>query len=312
LHSSKSVFPSRTAFIRGFGCLSSEQSTPFPAATADIKEAFELGRLCRCEFLGFAAGGLVLQAPVEACAAVLKQDLFQEDSAAAGRNTLSIERKPMSVYTIYVDASEEHNYGAKPMDGDFKQVYPVGYEFDPNSNDPAAAGNMIRLPDRTYVVKKFSYQGLPVHLEYLPSKVQLDGPKRSLTDLLMSNNVLLVSDRFRSVVEDLEPDRHQFAPVKLVWNDGSPAADFFWFYPCARIDGMDRAATTHELHRERNWKHTPGGTYVVNLSSVGDNNIWIDPRLLAFDFPFVSDKFKRSMSKSGVDGIGYREILTTN
>jgi len=237
---------------------------------------------------------------------------LRENYGTVIREPNSNERRPMPVYTIYVDTGEEHSYAAKPLDGDFKQVFPDGFDFDPNSNDPAAPGNMIRQPDKTYIQRKFGYQGVPVLLEHLPSRVQLDGPKRKLTDLLISNSVLLVSDRFRSVVQDLEPDRHQFAPVKLVWNDGSQAADFFWFYPCARVDGMDRAATTHELHRERNWKHTPGGTYVVSLNRVGDHNIWIDPRILAFDFPFVTEKFKRSMDDVEVEGVGYREIQAVN
>lgn len=213
----------------------------------------------------------------------------------------------MPVYTIFANTGEEYRQGTKPLDGDTKKVYPVGFEFDPNSNDPSAAGNLIRQPDRTYVQKISTYQGVPVDLTHLPTKVEIGGPKRILTDLLRSNSIFMVSDRFRSVIEGLEPGRHQFAPVELVWADGSHAADFFWFYPCARVDGMDREKTTHELHREREWKRVAGGEYVVSLNQVGAHHVWVEARLTSGSV-FVSEIFRRAASRAGVTGVGYNEF----
>lgn len=237
---------------------------------------------------------------------VLEQRAFAWARGAPGSST---KREPMPVYTIFPDAGSKYNYAAKPQDGDFKQVYPAGFEFDPHSNDPAAARNMIRQPDRTYVRKLFVSQGLPVTPDHLPSKVKIDGPKRSLTDFLMSHSVFLVSSRFRSVVEELEPNRHQFIPVDLIWRDGSPAGVFFWFYPCARVDCMDREATTHTfIERIGLWKYVSDGKYVVNLDQVGNHQVWIDQRLTAFDYPFVSAAFRAAADKAGLKGVGYNEL----
>ena len=74
----------------------------------------------------------------------------------------------------------------------------------------------------------------------------MGGQERQLTDLQRAHDIFLVSDRFRQVVEKLEPGVHLFAPVELVWEDGSHAASFFWFYPCSRVDGIDREAAPQD------------------------------------------------------------------
>jgi len=214
----------------------------------------------------------------------------------------------MPVYTIYVDTGEDYSTAAKSLDGNFKKVYPAGFEFDPESSDPAAPENTIRQPDRSYVQKTFARQGLRVVPDHLPKTVQLEGPRRDPGDLLISNSVPLVSQRFQAMVEGLEPGRHQVAPVELVWTDGSHAGSFCWFYPCARVDSMDREKTTHDLHRGRYWKRTPGGVFVVSLARVGAHHVWIDPRVLAFDLPFVSAEFRGAALEAKLSGIGYHEL----
>ncbi len=210
----------------------------------------------------------------------------------------------MAVYTIYNDTGEDHISGFKFLDGDMKQVLPVGFEFNPVTHS-------AKLPDGTRVRKKEFYQGVRVDLTHLPTKVVWKGRKRQLTDLQRAHNILLVSDGFRKVVEELEPGIHQFAPVELVWEDGSHAASFFWFYPCTRIDGMDRDHTTHRFEDSAGlWMNNPGGKYVVNLGKVGNHHVWIDPRMNSFDLPFVSRALKKHLEDAGVRGVGYHELPT--
>jgi hypothetical protein len=140
----------------------------------------------------------------------------------------------------------------------------------------------------------------------------MGGKKRQLTDLQRAHDIFLVSDRFRQVVETLEPGVHLFVPVELVWEDGSHAASFFWFYPCSRVDGIDRERTTHEFHQEAGlWMPKAGGEFVVDLARAGGHHIWIDPRMNTFNLPFVSSAFKQAMTEAGVTGIGYHELPTT-
>ncbi|MCV0429714.1 MAG: hypothetical protein K5905_30110 [Roseibium sp.] len=258
------------------------------------------------------SGGLVVHFSRNVFAAAIWCSRNSESFSKVNGDNILMENNKVPVYTIFEKTDDNVSYVVKPLNGDFKKVYPSGFEFDLNSNDSAAIGNVIRQSDRTYIEKKFSYQGVPVHLKHLPTSVQIDGPRRPLTDLLISNSIFLVSNRFRAVVEELEPQIHQFASVELVWKDDLYAGNYFWFYPCARVDGMNRVETTHELRRDRYWKEVFNGNYVVDLLRVGNNNIWIDPRVLAFYHPFVSETFKKAMDTAAVSGVGYHEVSTTD
>ena len=223
---------------------------------------------------------------------------------AAGAQPVAHERKnPMAVYTIYNDTGEEYIAGFKFLDGDMKQVLPVGFEFHPVTGG-------ARLADGTRVKKKEFYQGVRVDPTHLPTKVMWKGKKRQLTDIQQAHDIFLVSDSLRHVVEELEPGTHLFAPVELVWEDGSHAASFFWFYPCVRIDGMDREHTTHELDEKAGlWVFKPGKKYVIGLKQVAGHHVWIDPRLTSGSV-FVSGVVKQAMADAGVRGIGYNEFPT--
>jgi hypothetical protein len=210
----------------------------------------------------------------------------------------------MAVYTIFNDTGEEYISGFTLLDGDMRKVLPVGFECHPVTN-------RARLSDGTSVKKNEFYQGVRVDPTHLPTRVTAKGRKRQLTDLQRTHNIFLVSDGFRKVVEGLEPGIHLFNQVELVWEDGSHAGSYFWFYPCVRVDGIDRQQTTHELREKAGlWMNKPGGQYVVNLAQVADRNIWIDPRMNSFDLPFVSEAFKQAMADAGVRGIGYHALPT--
>lgn len=211
-----------------------------------------------------------------------------------------------SVYTIYWDKFDEYTAGLKPLDGNFRQVFPTGYEFDPNSNDPAAAGNMILLPDRTYVKKTLAYQGLPVDLTHVPTRVEYTGRAEEMVDLMQTASWFIMSGRMKDVIEGLEPGRHQFKPVELVGKDGRHLADHFWFSPCNRIDSMDREHTTHEFYRERKWKFVSGGKYVASLERINGHHIWIDPRVPGVgDYLDVSEDMRSALLEAGLTGLGF-------
>ncbi|RWO04169.1 MAG: DUF1629 domain-containing protein [Mesorhizobium sp.] len=209
----------------------------------------------------------------------------------------------MAVYTIYNDTGEEYIAGFKFLDGDMNKVLPVGFEFHPVTGG-------ARLADGTRVKKNEFYQGVRIDPTHLPTKVLWRGGKRQLTDLQRAHDIFLVGDALRRVIEELEPDVHQFAPVELVWEDGSHAASYFWFYPSVRVDGMDRDHTTNELSEKTGlWIHKQGGKFAVNLEQVAGHHIWNDPRT-HFGSVFVSEMFKQAMANAGVRGIGYHELLT--
>ena len=205
----------------------------------------------------------------------------------------------MPVYTIYNDTGEEGISGYELLDGDMDKVRPQGYEF-------VAPTYSVILDDGTIIRKGRMSTGLRNDPTHLTTKILWKGRKRQLTDLQRAHSSLLVRDNFRKVVEALEPGVHQFEPVEIVWRDGSSAGQFFWFYPCTRLDGMDREHTTHTLHRERVWDEVSGGKYVVSLKRIGSHHVWFDKRAM-WHLPYVSAAFKQAMAEAGVNGIGYHE-----
>ena len=163
----------------------------------------------------------------------------------------------MSVYTFYADPGADYGRRADPIDGDRNKVWPVGFDFHPVTH-------AARLEDGTSVKKSSIYQGVPVDATHLPKKVRVGGGKAPPVDVI-THNGFIVSDKFRQVLDQLEPG-HQFAPTELVWKDGSHAASYFWFYPCNRIDCLDREHTTHELRGKSGlWMQKPGGHSVHSL-----------------------------------------------
>ncbi|MCR5856442.1 DUF1629 domain-containing protein [Mesorhizobium sp. J428] len=206
----------------------------------------------------------------------------------------------MTVFTIFADEGADFGRRAYLLDGDFRKVFPVGFEFHPVTNS-------VRLEDGTWVDKSSVYQGLPVDTANLPTKIKIGGGKKMPADL-MQHSYFFVSDKLRQVIEGLEPDVHQFAPVELVWKDGKHAASYFWFYPCTRIDCMDREHTTHEFREKSGlWMNRPGGSCVVSLERVTGRHVWIDPRLSG-RYPFVSEAFRQATTDAGIRGIGYNTM----
>ncbi|MGF9562590.1 DUF1629 domain-containing protein [Neorhizobium sp. JUb45] len=207
----------------------------------------------------------------------------------------------MPIFSIYCDTPEDTNYEAKPLDGDFNKVAPLGFDFHPVAKAAINADGGI-------IFQRFDYQGTPVDTTHLPSRVMLGGPRRNLTALFKAHGLFLTSKALREVIEELEPGRHQFAPMELVWKDKTHAADYFWVYPCVRIDGMDQVRTTAVMSPATGlWQITNASKLFANRDQVGAHHLWVDTRLPTFP-PFVSETFRAAAEKGGLKGIGYSEI----
>ncbi len=216
------------------------------------------------------------------------------------------EINKMAVYTIYDDRNEDEasgNYGYvnETLDGDFSTAFPVGdYNFHPVTK-------AARLDDGTRLKKISSYQGGPVDMNGLPKRVRWGGGERDLGDFQITASHFLVSGKMKDAIEALEPDIHQYQPVELIWEDDSHAANFFWFNPCNRIDGMDREHTTHDFNEKiRRWIFVEGKKYVVNQGQTVGMHVWVDSRIFD-DAVFVSGSLKRRLDADGIKGVALGE-----
>ncbi|WP_150524601.1 imm11 family protein [Roseibium sediminis] len=215
----------------------------------------------------------------------------------------------MAVYGIFYDrigdpTLGEETFADEVLDGDFKSAFPVGVEFDPSVKAAFAS-------DGGLIQQDAQYQGLPVDMSGLPKRVRLGGAhKFPLPDLLKATGHFLVSEKLRDAIEVLEPDVHQFQPVELIWQDGSPVATYFWFNVCNRRDAMDREHTTYSFNdRIKIWNLASNGKFVVNTSQSNGAHVWVDSRLTNRTI-FVSESFKDAMTAAGITGIGYSEYQT--
>jgi len=156
--------------------------------------------------------------------------------------------------------------------------------------------------------------GRRVRAEGLPIKV-IWWDKRLVPDFeIIHSPTMIVSQRFRDVVEAVEPGVHQFEPVEYVTKQGAHVADMFVFVICNRIDSVDRDLTTqYRLHpvgnpttsKSKYWQPSIQGTQLVfNAAQVGDHHLWVDKYLP--DYKLVSSAFVDAACAAGLVGVSFR------
>ena len=141
-------------------------------------------------------------------------------------------------------------------------------------------------------------------------------------DYAMGNNeVMLVSEKFRDLVEQFEPSAHQFLPVEMLHaKDEAPFATFYWFICCQLIDSLDPEHTTitwgpkPELYHESvegmrrgSWRYdqsvTPKQVAVFSLKAIGSRHLWRDPYYTR-NYVNCSDVFGEAMKAAKLSGFG--------
>lgn len=190
------------------------------------------------------------------------------------------------VYFLSHKNDETYSYGMKALDGDIKKIKPIDLTQD---------GGIEILPIRG----KF---GRPLEAAHIPTKIQIDGPKRELADL-REGLALFVDVKFKDVVETFEPGVHQFFPVEFVWKDGSHAADRFWFVPCNRLDSVDREQTTFEFRNIWYLDGDPNKRLVFNRSQIGKRHVWMDKFISGSSGVWISSELKVALEAAGVTGM---------
>ncbi|SDA87642.1 hypothetical protein SAMN03159448_03998 [Sinorhizobium sp. NFACC03] len=198
------------------------------------------------------------------------------------------------VYFLSHKNEETYSYTYRALDGDVSKIQAVDLTRD--------EGVRIR--------PGYSYYGRPFESEYIPTKIELDGPKRPIPDVYSAFG-LLVSEKFKGIVEKFEPNAHQFFPIELVWKDGGHAADRFWFVPCARLDTVDREKTTFEFRNVWFLDGSKDKDLVFNRSQIGDHHVWID-KFIVMPSPAISEGLKAELDAAGVTGAHYQHFPETN
>lgn len=163
--------------------------------------------------------------------------------------------------------------------------------------------------------------GRPIKLDHVPKKMKLDGGS-FIADYTSYNNFLCVTDKFKGVVEVVEPDVHQFIPFQAVGSCNNHVADLWIMVVCNRLDSVDRQHTTLILYRDHMWlpakdvssEHWPSsfdpskpGKLAFNLSQIGDHHLWYDKHIGIQKRPYASGKLVEALNFAGVTGISFSE-----
>ncbi|MEE4210313.1 MAG: DUF1629 domain-containing protein [Parvularcula sp.] len=100
------------------------------------------------------------------------------------------------------------------------------------------------------------HAGVPVDGSVLPKRIvwaeAVDNPPPDFDEM----PVLNISGRARAVMEEIEPDTHQFFPVDYVWPDGTQIETRYWLIICNRLNAIDPLRSNLVMN-QYNWYIPP-------------------------------------------------------
>jgi hypothetical protein len=166
--------------------------------------------------------------------------------------------------------------GLEPTNGDDYMLIEV--------EDPTTDGGLYMNHGRALV------SGRRVKLEHVPKQMRQDGPA-VIPDYGRSHGLIYMTDKFKAVVEAVEPGVHQFIPFEIVGPKKVVIAKMWFMVVCTRLDSVDREHTTLILdhgviwasHRDvpredwpENFDSSKPNRLVFNFAQIGDRHLWYD------------------------------------
>ena len=151
-----------------------------------------------------------------------------------------------------------------------------------------------------------SFSGRRAKPESVPKVIRWNG-RRKLLDYETSFRKT-VSDRFRALIEEIEPGIHQFEPVRFVGKDGSDLGTRWFWQVCNRIDSVHRKLTNWVLLKGVIWTTQYGvePQLVFDNQEIGRSKFWHDKHLS--DGPFLSDEAKACIEDAGMTGVHFHHF----
>ena len=169
--------------------------------------------------------------------------------------------------------------------------------------------------------------GFPIISTYLPTVMQKGGP-RMIYDYDGLGNVKIISDKFKLAIEQIEPNTHQFFPIKMLDRKKNFLADHWIWNICNRVDSVDRKNTNAFLYEydhglAKKWRRyndpfaptAPAGInpddpvrFVFNREQIGGYKFWRDPFMTLMDKIYISDCAYEIIVKNQINNICFTEI----
>ncbi|MEM7701827.1 MAG: DUF1629 domain-containing protein [Pseudomonadota bacterium] len=213
------------------------------------------------------------------------------------------------VYGLNVKPLHGYYIESKPLDGNFKDAALLDDSADEGLNPRG----------RTFTA------GRPIDGVGLPTRMQvLDQKKNALGDFDAST-LLNVSGRAKALIEEFEPDRHQFFPVEFIDIDGEHLEDRWFFIVCNRLDSVHRDRVEGMLlWRDRVWTpiqdflrdmpdEIPAGydtdqptKLVFSLAQIGEAKVWRDKHFSA-EAAYLSSDLTEAIERHDLTGLRLSE-----
>jgi hypothetical protein len=154
--------------------------------------------------------------------------------------------------------------------------------FDVLDGDYSKIENIDTSPDGGLDAGRFTTgsdaarNGRRIKPEFVPTKILWESEPDSISDYFTPRTVPCVSERMKAIIEQFEPDVHQFFPVDVVGKNGDLFAKHYLFIVCNRLDSVDRKNMPYELIGGR-WNGTgPLNVIIFNRRQIGGAHVWID------------------------------------
>ncbi|MEM7242963.1 MAG: DUF1629 domain-containing protein [Pseudomonadota bacterium] len=180
-----------------------------------------------------------------------------------------------------------------PDNGDFDNVRLIDYTQDEGGLIPQRGGLTVGRP----------YAPGP-----MPTKIKRDGrdaKRLSVLDVEHFYGQPLVIEAFKDIVEEHEPDVHQFFPMDAYIGE-ELVGKYFYFNVCNRLSTIHREKT-FPLNERGFWKPKKGepSAFVLSTELIGSHHAWRDK----FGHGcYISDKLGGRLIKEGFSGINFLTV----
>lgn len=140
----------------------------------------------------------------------------------------------------------------------------------------------------------------------IPTLFKVEGvspTKQTLADITYAGGVrMLVPKLFKDIVEDFEPDVHQFFPATIIHRN-KPIADRYIFNICNRLDTVNRNLTVPEMPVGTLYKGisgTEGHKFVHDVKAIASFHAWHEKFRSG---TYFSDELYQAIQGSGLTGL---------